>query len=97
VGAFVVSIHPLFVELGIKCDVRTVAGGSSVIEVVQKRRCSVRNFVVLEVPQGVEERIGVAVLGEADAQVVLDRVTTATSDIMVVVSIPVTPDQRTDS
>jgi hypothetical protein len=97
VGAFIVSVHPLLVELGVKRDMWTVARGSSVLEVVQERGCSLWDVVVLEVPQGVEERVGVAILGEADAQEVLDRVTAMTSDIMIVMSIPIAPYERRDA
>jgi hypothetical protein len=50
--------------------------------------------MVLEVPERVEQGIGISVLGEADAQEVLDRVTAADGDVMVVVSVPVAPHNR---
>jgi hypothetical protein len=53
--------------------------------------------MVLEVPERVEEGIGISVLGEADAQVMLDRVTAADGDIVVVVSVPITSNQRPDT
>ena len=52
--------------------------------------------MVLEVPERVEQGIGISVLGEADAQEVLDRVTAADGDVMVVVSVPVASNERTN-
>jgi hypothetical protein len=76
---------------------RAVAVGSSVLEVVQKRWGSLRDVVVLEVPERVEEGIGISVLGEADAQEVLDWVTAVDGDIVVVVSVPISSNEPPDT
>jgi hypothetical protein len=59
------------------------------LEVVQECRCPIGDLMVLEVPERVEQGVGIAVLGEADAQVMLDRVAPADGDVMVVVPVPI--------
>jgi hypothetical protein len=94
VGAFIVGVHPLLVELDVERDMGTGSLATAGLEVVQKRRRSLRDVVVLEVPERVEEGIGISVLGEADAQEMLDRVTAAEGDIVVVVSVPIASHNR---
>jgi len=96
-GAFIVGMHPLLVELDVERDMGTGSLATAGLEVVQECRCPIRDVMVLEVPECVEQGVGIAVLSEADAQEMLDRVAPADGDVMVVVAVPVTPDQRTDS
>jgi hypothetical protein len=96
-GAFIVVIHPLLVELDVERDMGTGSLVTAGLEVVQECRCPIGDLMVLEVPERVEQGVWIAVLSEADAQVMLDRVAPADGDVMVVVPIPVSPDQRTDS